>query len=82
MESVMSYTIVLDQAEQQRQIENRINAVVRHCRIGKVRAKTPKNWGKLPISQSPHFYPYVGTPQPQAWWQNPIVSTCSTSGTH
>lgn len=35
----MSYTIVVDEQEQARQFENRLNAVVRHCRIGKVRHK-------------------------------------------
>jgi len=37
----MSYTVVVDEAERERRFENRLNAVVRHCRIGKVASKRP-----------------------------------------
>ncbi|AWC25377.1 hypothetical protein CO731_04872 [Aminobacter sp. MSH1] len=35
----MSYTVVVDEQERMRQMENRLNAVARHCKIGKVRYK-------------------------------------------
>lgn len=41
----MSYTIVKDDEFYARQNENRLNAVVRHCRIGKV---TEKHLNGLP----------------------------------
>ncbi|MBD9540120.1 hypothetical protein IB276_11710 [Ensifer sp. ENS04] len=39
----MSYTVIVDRAEERRQFENRINAVLRHCRIGKVVQKPRKS---------------------------------------
>jgi hypothetical protein len=35
----MSYTVVVDEQERERRLENRLNAVARHCKIGKVRYK-------------------------------------------
>lgn len=43
----MSYTIVRDFAEERRQFENRINAVLRHCRIGKVVQKPRRSMSDL-----------------------------------
>lgn len=43
----MSYTVILDYAEERRQFENRINAVLRHCRVGKVTRKPVKSMSEL-----------------------------------
>lgn len=42
----MSHTEVMGEAERDKRIENRLNAAVRHCRIGKVAWK-PKQLPKL-----------------------------------
>ncbi|ANK73742.1 hypothetical protein FA04_14605 [Ensifer adhaerens] len=43
----MSYTIIRDYAEERREFENRINAVLRHCRIGKVKNKPRKSMSEF-----------------------------------
>lgn len=73
----MSYTIVLDQSEQRRQAENRLNVLVRHCRIGKVRTKQPKHW--LPKMTPTGWHPSVGAPTP--WWQYPSYPSFATPNT-
>jgi len=35
----MSYTVIIDEQDRERRFENRLNATVRHCRIGRVRHK-------------------------------------------
>lgn len=35
----MSYTVVIDEAERERRAENRLNELLRRCRIGKVKRK-------------------------------------------
>lgn len=54
----MSYTIIRDYAEERRQFENRINAVLRHCRIGKVVQKPAR-----PLSEQ---LKYLGK-RPTGW---------------
>lgn len=36
----MFHTVILDEAERDRRFVNHLNEILRHCRIGKVRAKT------------------------------------------
>lgn len=58
----MSYTVIVDRDEERRQFENRINAAVRHCRIGKVSAKAPKHWGLKPPPLKPTgWHPLTGS---------------------
>jgi hypothetical protein len=82
----MSHTAPFGEAERQRQTENRFNAVIRHCRIGKVKFKAsyPRHpFDLLPPYKagSPSIWPF-DRQQPVQWWQNPVVSTCATSHTH
>jgi len=60
----MSYTIVVDEQERARRYENRLNVLVRHCKIGKVTRKapvpTPSTW------PSPAFW----APLESEWWHN------------
>ena len=72
----MSYTIIVDSSEERRQFENRINAVMRHCRIGKVTPKPPKHWGKLTLPKQPIIPWSPNQCVPTPWWQNPVVSVC------
>ena len=57
----MSYTIIRDYAEERRQFENRINAVLRHCRIGKVQTKPKKvDWDALKHARPTGWSPLAG----------------------
>lgn len=38
-EIAVSHTVLIDEQERDRRFENRLNAVVRHCRIGRVTRK-------------------------------------------
>lgn len=68
----MSYTVIIDEQERKREFENRINAVMRHCRIGKVSPKPPKHWvSKIPPMKSTAppmkpigWFPGCGAPHP------------------
>lgn len=42
----MSYTVVVDEQFRERQFENRLNAAMRRCKIGKVRYRQHK-WADL-----------------------------------
>lgn len=54
----MSYTIVVDEQERERRFENRLNAVVRRCKIGKVASKRPAS---IPsVFQPPMWPPTTG----------------------
>lgn len=59
----MSYTVILDHAEERRQFENRINAVLRHCRIGKVTGKPRKDLDALKRARPTGWHPLTGSPQ-------------------
>lgn len=37
----MTHTVILDEAERDRRFVNHLNEILRHCRIGRVRAKAP-----------------------------------------
>lgn len=58
----MSYTVIIDERERERRFENRLNALHRHCRIGRIQhkvtifggARVPGRWESLP--------PFVGSP--------------------
>ena len=83
----MSHTVIMSEAERERRTENRINAAVRHCRIGKVRIK--EIYPRAPFDYQPHeigtpfvWRPNAANPAPIEWWQNPVVSTCATGHTH
>lgn len=49
----MSYTAVIDHDEIQRHVENVVNLVKRHCRIGKVRFKRHPAMTPRPILPQP-----------------------------
>ncbi|RAS13537.1 hypothetical protein DEU52_106135 [Ensifer adhaerens] len=72
----MSYTVILDYAEERRLTENRINAMLRHCKIGKVSPKPPKHWGKLTLPKQPIIPRSPNQCVPMPSWQNPVVSVC------
>ena len=65
---------------------NRLNAAVRHCRIGKVKFKAA--YPRHPFDLLPPFkngIPYIwqpkhGEPSPIAWWQNPVGSIFACLG--
>jgi hypothetical protein len=84
----MSHTVPFGEAERERQTENRFNAVIRHCRIGKVKLKAA--YPRHPFDLLPPYktvkpfiwQPNTADPAPIAWWQNPVVSTCATGHTH
>ncbi len=57
----MSYTVVIDERERDRRFENRLNAVVRHCRIGKV---TKKQSPLAPLLSPPSEEFYEALRQP------------------
>lgn len=48
----MSHTVVLDNNEIAKQTENRLNAVIRHCRIGRVTRKMQVHGGKWVVPPS------------------------------
>lgn len=54
----MSYTVVVDEQEHARHMENRLNAVARHCKIGKVRYKREigYNWPTTPLPKRNTFF--------------------------
>jgi hypothetical protein len=65
----MDQTVVVDEDYRSRQLENRLNAVVRHCRIGKVSSKKKLVAQPIgPISYKEIFSPLPVVPQP---WENP-----------
>lgn len=70
------YTIVVDEAERERR-ENAINAVKRHCRIGKVSPKPPKHWGTSALK--PRKQPVIPwTPGMAAPWSGGYVPVTSS----
>lgn len=76
----MSYTIIQDPQQAKRDLENVVNRVVRHCRIGKVTRKPQRP------SDLPHvpFSPKVTWPPPlppYKWWDDPFAPTWSRPGT-
>lgn len=44
----MSHTVIIDEYYRSRQAENRLNAVIRHCKIGKVTHKYIDTGGLIP----------------------------------
>ncbi|QRY69186.1 hypothetical protein JVX98_13275 [Ensifer sp. PDNC004] len=67
----MSYTIIRDYAEERRQFENRINAVLRHCRIGKVTskpAKSPSEQLKGLHLRPTGWHPLTGSSSAKPWF--------------
>lgn len=84
----MNSTNPFSEAERARQVENRLNAAVRHCRIGKIKFKAA--YPRQPFEGLPPFkngVPYIwqpktGEPCPIAWWQNPVVWSYATGHTH
>jgi hypothetical protein len=74
----MSYTVIIDESERLRMTENRINAAVRHCKIGKVFTKHPIRWGGIPnFSIQPPYRDTTAVP-PIAPWMMP-GSFCNQS---
>ncbi|MBB3521064.1 hypothetical protein [Rhizobium sp. BK456] len=44
----MSHTVIIDEDYRGQQLENRLNAVIRHCKIGKVTRKYVAPTGLIP----------------------------------
>ncbi len=66
----MSYTIIVDSSEERiRCTGNIINMKKRHCRIGKVTPKPPKNWGmeRQPLRPT-GWHPLTGARSSWPWF--------------
>lgn len=65
----MSYTVVIDEREREQRFENRLNALYRRCRIGRVSRKMQTLGGMVPRPFPPKpvkpiSWPHEGTPLP------------------
>jgi len=73
----MSYTIVEDEAACDRRLENRLNAVVRHCKIGKVNWKRTANVPSMWPSDLLKYTPKID-PLQQVWNTDRFISNVAT----
>jgi hypothetical protein len=82
----MAHTVIIDEAERDRRFVNHLNEILRHCRIGRVRAKTPPVFKRgdpfrgLPVDEpfKRYWKPDPMKPQPAPFWSGGYVHPSRT----